>query len=471
MNLPLEHRSIVPPAVATTAGFAAVAALASWKAGGGADQTLLTIVAGGFLAVLAALRPRLAILATFLYLAALGDLRRLVMYSAGQVRSDPMLLVAPASAALLAATALLRRRLCIASPLSRLVAALMVLMVVQILNPLQGGLLVGVAGALFHLVPLLWFWIGQAWGSPLLLDRLLHRLVVPLAAAAALLGVWQVINGFLPYQQHWIDEAGYAALSVQGRIRPFAFFTSSAEFAHYAGIAAMVLAASLLRRTARPAAILLPLLLCAVILQGSRSVVVLAILALAVMWAFCGGGRAWIGRMALAVVVAAGGMIFLLTHAQDADLPVDVQPLVEHQVRGLTHPLDAQHSTAELHWQMMVDGLRQGIVHPLGHGLGATTLAARKLGSGGGSSEVDVSDIFVCLGPVGGLLYLLLIGSVLRAAARRSSFARNILGLAVLGILVLELGRWLNGGQYATAALVWFCIGSLDRPNAGEDAP
>lgn len=471
MDLSLQHRPIAPAPAATTAAFVAVAALASWQASRGWNQSLLTAVAAGLLIVLAITRPRLAIFAALAYLAVLGDLRRLVMWSAGQVRSDPLLLVGPAVAAVLAATALMGRRLCIRTPVSRLVMALMVLMAVQVLNPLQGGIFVGVAGAIFHLVPLLWFWIGQAWGSDEMTESLLHRLVVPIATAASLLGIWQVFNGFLPYEQHWIDQAGYAALNIQGRIRPFSFFTSAAEFAHYAAIASLVLGAAILRRAPRLAVVLLPLLAAAVFLQGSRSVVVMAALAAAVMWAVNGRDRrAWLGRMGLAVAVAAGGLVFVLAQAQDSSLPVDVQPLVDHQVRGLMNPLDHQQSTAQVHWQLMVDGFRRGIANPLGYGLGATTLAASKQGSGG-SSEVDVSNTFISLGPVGGVLYLLVIYRVLRAAAGRCRGSRCAVTLALLGILVMEMGQWLNGGQYATAALVWFCIGSVDRNSLEEARP
>jgi hypothetical protein len=36
---------------------------------------------------------------------------------------------------------------------------------------------------------------------------------------------------------------------------------------------------------------------------------------------------------------------------------------------------------------------------------------------------------------------------------------RDALSLAALGILVITLGQWLNGGYYAVSALVWILLG------------
>src|SRR5205823_6330019 len=112
---------------------------------------------------------------------------------------DPVLLVGPAVALLLFALALVKGRLSRDSKLSRWVAVLMVIMVLQIFNPLQGGLAVGLAGALFYLVPLLWFWIGQSWGSAIFTEKVLFRVVIPVAVAGSLLGLYQAFFGLLSY--------------------------------------------------------------------------------------------------------------------------------------------------------------------------------------------------------------------------------------------------------------------------------
>jgi hypothetical protein len=112
---------------------------------------------------------------------------------------------------------------------------------------------------------------------------------------------------------------------------------------------------------------------------------------------------------------------------------------------------------------MVVDGLARSLTNPLGYGLGATTLAASKFGAIGGTTELDLTNMFVSLGPVGGLLYTLLLCMILASTFRHWHRNRRLSALGVAGILLVTLGQWLNGGQYATSMLVWFCIGALDR--------
>jgi hypothetical protein len=40
---------------------------------------------------------------------------------------------------------------------------------------------------------------------------------------------------------------------------------------------------------------------------------------------------------------------------------------------------------------------------------------------------------------------------------------RPLLALAGVGILVSIGGQWLTGSHYAMSALVWLCIGSIDK--------
>src|SRR5262249_26487848 len=48
-----------------------------------------------------------------------------------------------------------------ASPLATSVSLLALVYVLEIFNPLQGGIVVGLSGAMFALIPLLWFYFGQ----------------------------------------------------------------------------------------------------------------------------------------------------------------------------------------------------------------------------------------------------------------------------------------------------------------------
>ena len=166
----------------------------------GLAQLQSALVIGLIIAGLGMLNPQTAIAVTFIYLAVTGDLRRYLVAQVGVVSNDPLLLVAPIMVVLLMAVALNSRRVSLRTRESKMVLLLMTIMSVEILNPLQGGVVVGAAGALFNLVPLLWFWVGQAWGTPQFVEKLLFRVVVPLAVLASVLGLTQGLYGYLGFE-------------------------------------------------------------------------------------------------------------------------------------------------------------------------------------------------------------------------------------------------------------------------------
>jgi hypothetical protein len=114
---------------------------------------------------------------------------------------------------------------------------------------------------------------------------------------------------------------------------------------------------------------------------------------------------------------------------------------------------------------MVMDGVGACLRSPLGYGLGATTLAATKFGGDGMCMELDLANSFTSLGLPGGLLYGFLVCSVIMMAVRYWIQVRSPIALLLLATLSVTLGEWLNGGQYAVSALVWFCVGALDRLN------
>lgn len=407
------------------------------------------------------LQPALGIVLTLSYLAVLGDVRRGLIPLVGWSGRDPLLLIGPAVVVLLLVMPLIKGRLRLDTGLTRWVAALMAVMVMQMFNPKQGGLAVGVAGALFYIVPLLWFWVGEAYASVALLKTKLYSVVIPLAAAAAALGIYQALVGLLPYQQAWVDAAGYAALSIGGQTRSFSFFTSAAEYTHYMGVAFVLIWCGMLTRYRTAYVLLLPLLGWGIMLAGTRTVVVLVLFACAVMWAVQGRSRSvWLPRLGLALVLGVGGLILSLSQVGGSELGGSAGVALQHQVQGLTNP---ENSTAGTHLSMFVDGIRQGIAVPLGYGLGATTDAAAQFGGFSRGTERDLSNLFVSLGVVGGILYAVIIVLVYARAVRFWVRSRSAISLGVLGLLTVELGLWLYGSHYAITALIWFGIGSMDR--------
>jgi hypothetical protein len=112
---------------------------------------------------------------------------------------------------------------------------------------------------------------------------------------------------------------------------------------------------------------------------------------------------------------------------------------------------------------MFFYGILDGIKSPLGTGLGSTSAAAGKYGVSGAAanSEVDISDMFSCLGLVGGICYLYMVLAVMRSLFVYTSVAPKTISLPVVAVLTTSLGAWLIGAQYSTATMIFFLIGGI----------
>src|SRR3984893_5292842 len=170
-----------------------------------------------------------------------GFLRRAQYLFLPYSQTDPIHLVTPLVTILAFAMLLQRRRLAIfrETPLAGLVSILGVIYFLQIFNPLQGGLTVGLSGALFVLVPVAWFYFGQAI-KPRFLETV-FPLIVALGLITSLYGIYQLAFGFPSFEQYWIDNTEfYNSISVGNVKRALATFSSAEEWGRYIEVAALV---------------------------------------------------------------------------------------------------------------------------------------------------------------------------------------------------------------------------------------
>ena len=430
------------------------------------------------------LSPATGVTALIGFLAILGGLRRWLIPVMGWPAEDPLLLIGPLIAFLFFANLVTTRHLRVNTRLSQLAIWLTGIMALEVINPAQGGLAIGIAGALFYIVPLLWFFAGRILGVEAVLNRLYQATIV-VAIIGALYGLYQTFFGFLPSEREWLKLSGssFQALNVGDTVRAISFFTSPAEYDWIMCFAIILLWAANLRGN-RMAIFPIPLLFIGVFLESGRGPLVFTLATMTALWAVQGNSvRAWLPRAALALVLATGGLVWSMQQLQHAQTSASTQALVQHQTAGILNPGDQKSSTAGIHSAMMFGGVISGFTHPAGLGLGATTIAAAKLGGDGGSTEVDISNMFESLGFVGGLLYLAVVGVSIAASLWNWHRRRSLASLSIVGILLLGIGQWLNGGQYSTALLIWFSIGALDRMTSetaaaapvpsriGQDAP
>jgi hypothetical protein len=419
----------------------------------------LALAAAGNLLVIGSRWPRAAAVLTLLFLPLLALVRRLLIHDAGWTQYDPLLLVAPVVAAFLVVKLfVLERREFAADGISKLVAALLALTALQSFNPLLGSLSAGAGGFMFLGVPLLWFFIGREVADRQVVERMLYC-VVGLAVVIGAYGLWQTDVGMPSWDRAWVDLNGYEALNLYGVTRAFGTFSSSAEYAIFLGVAIAISVAMLVHRRV-VLMLAVPLLAVPLFLAGGRGVLVLTVLAAL----FAAGLRTRSTRLAIVIVI--GGLVtaaaILSTYAPPAGGPsASANPFVTRQVSGLTNPLDPEHSTLLTHLDLVSGGIEEGITHPFGQGTAVTNIAADRFGIGTSAkgTEVDVSNAFVSLGLLGGLLFVAIIVVTFRRIVISYLRRPDPVMLAVLALLIVPAGQWLNGGHYALAPLTWFLIG------------
>ncbi len=413
----------------------------------------------------------------FLFL--LGDLRRIMGVLVGFPKLDPLLLVGPAFSFVIALPLLLRVRL--TDSISKAVFALMVVMTLEIFNPRQGPIAVGLAGAIFYLLPLFWFWIGRRYGTNELLSAILYKVVIPLGLLAAVFGYIQTYIGFFPWESAWVTEVSshYNLHLAQGVIRSFGFSVNGLEFMSLLMVSLTAASAALFAGR-RQFIVCLPILAGALFLASSRGALIKCLFAVAVTWALSSaGGRAWKTRLILALAFGFGAAVFSLSHLsvsapKSGEQTSAAGAAAQHQLLGLKDPLNSKYSTAGLHAHYISLAIITGFKYPIGNGLGSTTLGAGKFGGdegdASGSSEVDMSDTFLSLGVIGGTLYLATVIIIVKQAIRFGRTADRSVGLPTLGILAALGGAWIAQGQYAIGPLAWFLIGVVARDSARDSA-
>jgi hypothetical protein len=420
----------------------------------------LALAIGFALAMLTLARPTAGVLTTMAYLVLLALLRRLLISTTGWWQADPLLLVGPFIAVLLVVKLfVLQRRSLTPDLLSKLVALLLAVAIVETVNPAGGGPGVGIVGLLYVGVPLLWFFIGRELLDEVTVVRLL-QLVVVLGVVVAVYGLVQAEFGHPSWDQEWIDTAGYNSLRVGDVLRPFGTFSSSAEYTLFLG-SAFVVAVALAFRGQAVFLLVLPLLGAALFLASSRGALIMTVFATIALV----GVRTLRPMRALAVVLVAAGLAFgaFTVFGSSLTSPANQSgnALVSHQLGGIGNPLDPKSSTLLLHLAIVIDGVRWSFSHPLGQGTASTNVGGVSRGSGehdSGSTETDVTNAFVAFGPAGGVLYAVIVLLVLVQAVRCIFAGRKEL-LPIIGLLIVGFGQWLIGGHYALSPLTWLLIG------------
>lgn len=411
--------------------------------------------------------PSLTMGSALVWLTLQGLVRRLLIPVVGWSSNDPLLLIVPVVVVLACLQHRAFRRPW--NALTRMMVVVCGIIAVETVSPAGAGLRANLVGAMFVLVPALWFFIGRS------VHPKLARTVVAALPWAALpvlgYGLWQLFIGLPPWDLAWVKAVGYSALDLAGHTRPFGTFASSAEdeiFLLCASVAGFGIA---FRSRGLRVPLYLALGLASFVgafLDGARTGIVLSVGGIGILWAY----RRRQHRLWRLAVVGAGVVVgyLALIHGHHFQAPSGVaansttNAVFQHQMQGLTHPLNKRDSTLSLHLRMIRASFVAGFRHPLGQGVGMITLAGARFGAAAANSEVDLTNMFIAGGVLGGFAYLTAWLMVLIGAMRMPANA-TLERYVLPAILLAAFGQWLNGGYYLVSALVWLIIGStLGRP-------
>lgn len=418
-----------------------------------------------------------------------GILRRAQYLLVDYTPTDPIHLVSPVVVCV-AFLLLLRRvgwSLWRATPVAGLMTALAALCVLEIFNPLQGGLFVGLSGALFVLVPMAWFYFGQAAHPDFIWQ--MARWVVVIGLLTSLYGVYQLAFGFASFEQYWMEHTEfYESIAVYNVKRPLATFSSAEEWGRYIQFGAVLaaglgLAAGSRRRGAiwfLAAAILLLML----VLTGQRSSLFGLLLGWGVLWLT--GPRSWRTaglRLLVAALPLVLGVVLLKPVSQedifDKDESETFSTMVDHTTRGAVNPT-GEGSLFE-RFETWGHLLTEVVPYqPLGAGLGGSALGGLRFGENKSNAEHRPIDSYfltlaVSCGPLGVVLFVWILARATRLAKRAWQMttphtpddALWRMMLAMLAMFALNNFFGSSFMIYSIAPIGWLTLGWISR-NAGS---
>jgi hypothetical protein len=401
--------------------------------------------------------------------------------------SDPIHVVTPLIA-LLAFVMLLQRsglRILVATPLAKLVSILGLIYFIQAFNPIQGGLTVGFSGALFILVPIVWFYFGGSVKPEFM--RTAMCLMVVLGLITSLYGLYHLAFGFPSFEQYWLDHTdAYESIALGKIKRALATFSSAEEWGRYieiGGIIAFGFGAGAATQLKRVGWFLCGAGLSVMLLfTGQRTAIfglIFGVLSLVALGAKTLGG----GLARLAVILIPLLLIGFLAKAPTND---DVMSKTDDEKFGTV----LSHSTRGALSPTKEDSLQERITtwtylatevvprNPLGMGLGATSLAVKRTDSSAALPPIDsyfISSVITC-GLPAAILFLVILGRAtfaswrsVRRTERGSELAqvwRVVAALTPVLILNSLFGNTFT--LYSVAPVAWLIVGWISANELRE---
>ncbi len=416
-----------------------------------------------------------------------GFIRRAQYLFLPYTQSDPIHVVTPLIT-LLAFVVLVQRRslrIFVETPLAKLVSVLALIYVLQIFNPLQGGLAVGFSGALFILVPIAWFYFGSSVTPEFL--RTAMRVMVVVGLITSLYGLYHLAVGFPAFEQYWLDHTdAYDSIALGKIKRALATFSSAEEWGRYIEVGAIIafgFGASAVNNLRRAGWYLCGAGLSVMMLfTGQRTAIFGLILGVIVLIVL--GAKTFSGGFArLAILAAPVLLIGFLASAPTNDDVLSKSDdekfgtVLSHSTRGALSPTQEDSLQERITtWTYLATDVVPR--NPIGMGIGATSLAVTRTDKSSALPPIDsyfISSVITC-GLPAAILFLVILGRASLSSWRTSRRAPRgsvhaqvwRVVAALMPVLILNSLFGNTFTLYSVAPVAWLIVGWISAHHHKE---
>ena len=416
-----------------------------------------------------------------------GFIRRAQYLFLTYTDSDPIHVVTPLIT-LLAFVMLVQRsglRILVATPLAKLVSILGLIYFIQVFNPVQGGLTVGFSGALFILVPVVWFYFGGSVRPDFM--RTAMCLMVVIGLITSLYGLYHLAFGFPSFEQYWLDHTDAYESIALGRIkRALATFSSAEEWGRYiqiGGIIAFGFGAAAATQLKRAGWFLCGAGLSVMLLFTGQRTAIFGLLCGVILLVALGAKTLGGGLARLAVILVPLLLIGFLVNAPTNDDALSKTEdekfgiVLSHSTRGALNPAKEDSLQERLTtWTYLATEVIPS--NPLGMGLGATSLAVTRTDKSAALPPIDsyfISSVITC-GLPAAILFLVILGRATLASWKnvrrtpRGSESAQVWRVvaALMPVLILNSLFGNTFTLYSVAPVAWLIVGWISAHERRE---
>ncbi len=418
-----------------------------------------------------------------------GLLRRAQFIFVEYTNTDPIHLITPLVTVLAFAILLWLRRMEMfrQTKLSFPVTVLAGIFFLQIFNPWQGALFVGLSGAMFILIPVAWFYFGQAVKTEFLEKAL--QLIVWMGLLCSLHGLYQLFVGYPEFENYWIKHTDhYESIAVGHVTRALATFNSAEEwgrYVQYGGLIAAGFALGSKQPVRRMGWAFAWAASCGVLLITGQRTAIFGLLC-GISTLFLIGASSWRGVMKrLSLMVLAGVTVLVVAKPPSSDdmwsrsSDDKMGTMLSHTARGTLQPGKEESLQERFRiWNRLL--FKVIPTNPLGTGLGAGTVAAARYANA--EETLYPIDSFVAVLIVGcsfpaALLFLWILGraqiigirNFKRALPATPEATVRRIAAAIIPMLILNSFFGLTFSIYSAAPVAWLIIGWVSAEAARDD--